>query len=45
MGLLQDGQWVDHWYDTKSTDGRYVRRPSLFRNSVPALPKSHLEHA
>jgi putative glutathione S-transferase len=36
MGLLQDGQWVDKWYDTKSTDGRYVRKPSAFRNWVTA---------
>ncbi len=36
MGLLQNGQWVDKWYDTKSTDGRYVRKPSAFRNWVTA---------
>jgi len=36
MGLLQNGQWVDKWYDTKSTDGRYVRKPSGFRNWVTA---------
>lgn len=36
MGLLQNGQWVDKWYDTKSTDGRYVRKPSSFRNWVTA---------
>lgn len=36
MGLLQDGQWVDKWYDTKSTDGRYVRKASAFRNWVTA---------
>lgn len=36
MGLLQDGQWVDKWYDTKSTDGRFVRKPSVFRNWVTA---------
>lgn len=36
MGLLQDGQWVDKWYDTKSTDGRYVRNASAFRNWVTA---------
>jgi putative glutathione S-transferase len=34
MGLLQNGQWVDKWYETKSTDGRYVRKPSTFRNWV-----------
>ncbi|KEP69981.1 hypothetical protein DL1_21075 [Thioclava dalianensis] len=36
MGLLQNGQWVDKWYDTKSTDGRFVRKPSAFRNWVTA---------
>ena len=36
MGLLQDGQWVDQWYDTKSSDGRYVRKASAFRNWVTA---------
>jgi putative glutathione S-transferase len=36
MGLLQDGQWVDKWYDTKSTNGRYVRKASAFRNWVTA---------
>ncbi len=36
MGLLQNGQWVDRWYDTKSTNGRYVRKPSAFRNWVTA---------
>ncbi|AZV78698.1 glutathione S-transferase family protein [Parasedimentitalea marina] len=36
MGLLQDGKWVDKWYDTKSTDGRYVRKESAFRNWVTA---------
>lgn len=36
MGLLQNGQWVDKFYDTKSTDGRYVRKPSAFRNWVTA---------
>ncbi len=36
MGLLQNGQWVDQWYDTKSNDGRYVRKASAFRNWVTA---------
>ncbi len=34
MGLLQDGVWVDQWYDTKSNDGRFVRKQSSFRNWV-----------
>jgi len=34
MGLLQDGQWVDQWYDTKSSGGRFVCKDSAFRNWV-----------
>jgi len=34
MGLLQDGQWVDKWYDTKKTGGRFVRTTAQFRNWV-----------
>ena len=34
MGLLIDGQWRDHWYDTKSTGGRFVRSTSQFRNFI-----------
>jgi putative glutathione S-transferase len=36
MGLLVDGQWRDEWYDTKSTDGRFVRKDASFRNRVTA---------
>lgn len=36
MGLLQDGVWVGRGYDTGSTNGRFVRRPSQFRNWVTA---------
>lgn len=36
MGLLVDGQWVDEWYDTKSTGGRFIRSDSQFRNWVTA---------
>ncbi|WDE98985.1 glutathione S-transferase family protein [Lentisphaera profundi] len=34
MGLLIDGQWKDQWYDTKSSQGRFVRAESQFRNWV-----------
>ncbi|QRV23164.1 glutathione S-transferase family protein [Marinomonas foliarum] len=34
MGLLVDGQWVDQWYDTKSTQGKFVRSESAFRNWI-----------
>lgn len=36
MGLLVDGQWSDHWYDTTATGGRFVRHDSSFRNFVTA---------
>lgn len=34
MGLLQNGKWVDKWYDTKSSGGRFVRKDAAFRNYV-----------
>jgi len=34
MGLLVDGQWHDVWYDTKASQGRFVRSESQFRNWV-----------
>jgi len=34
MGLLQDGKWVDRWYETKSKGGRFVRKDSVFRNWI-----------
>ena len=36
MGLLQNGKWVDQWYDTKSTNGRFVRKAPQFRNWITA---------
>ncbi len=34
MGLLVDGKWVDKWYDTEPTGGRFVRGDAPFRNWV-----------
>jgi glutathionyl-hydroquinone reductase len=34
MGLLVDGQWHDVWYDTKASQGRFVRSESQFRNWI-----------
>lgn len=34
MGLLIDGKWQDRWYDTKKTDGKFVRQASAFRNWI-----------
>ena len=36
MGLLQNGQWVDQWYDTQSSDGEFRRQDSSFRSWVTA---------
>jgi len=36
MGLLQNGQWVDQWYDTKSSKGEYRRQDSRFRHWITA---------
>ena len=34
MGLLVDGVWRGDRYDTKSTDGRFVRKDSTIRNWI-----------
>lgn len=36
MGLLVNGQWHDQWYDTDSTDGKFERSESQFRNWITA---------
>lgn len=36
MGLLVEGKWVDKWYDTASTGGRFVRTVTSFRNWITA---------
>jgi len=36
MGLLQNGKWVDQWYDTKSNGGNFVRKAPQFRSWVRA---------
>jgi putative glutathione S-transferase len=36
MGLLQNGQWVDQWYDTRSSGGEFRRQDSRFRSWVTA---------
>ena len=34
MGLLIDGKWHDQWYDTESSQGRFLRSESQFRHWV-----------
>ena len=36
MGLLVEGKWKDQWYDTKESDGKFVRKDAGFRNWVTA---------
>jgi putative glutathione S-transferase len=36
MGMLQDGKWVDQWYDTGKSKGRFVRKDASFRNWITA---------
>jgi glutathionyl-hydroquinone reductase len=36
MGLIQNGQWVDQWYDTKTSGGEFRRQDSRFRNWLTA---------
>ncbi len=34
MGLLVDGVWHDQWYDTRSSDGRFIRSEPQFRHWI-----------
>ncbi len=34
MGLLQNGKWVDQWYDTKESRGEFRRQDSHFRGWI-----------
>lgn len=34
MGLLVEGKWVDEWYDTESTGGKFFRMDSSFRDWI-----------
>jgi len=36
MGLLQQGKWVDKWYDTKNSGGKFRRQDSRFRSWLTA---------
>jgi len=34
MGLLVEGKWQDKWYDTKNSNGEFIREDAQFRDSV-----------
>ena len=36
MGLLQNGKWVDQWYETDSSGGEFKRQDSRFRDWITA---------
>jgi len=36
MGLLQNGKWVDQWYDTEDSGGEFRRQDSRFRSWLSA---------
>ena len=36
MGLLVDGRWVDRWYGTEHSGGRFQRPEAQFRQAVRA---------
>lgn len=36
MGLLQQGKWVDRWYDTDGSAGEFRRQDSHFRSRISA---------
>ena len=36
MGLLVDGEWKDHWYNTKDNGGAFKRSEASFRSWVTA---------
>ena len=36
MGLLQQGRWVDQWYETDNSGGAFRRQESRFRNWLTA---------
>lgn len=36
MGLLQDGKWVDSWYETKSNQGEFKREEAKIRHVITA---------
>ena len=45
MGLLINGEWRDQWYDTKKSDGKFIRQDSKYRDYIgsynfPAEPKN-----
>ena len=34
MGLLQEGRWVEQWYNTEESGGKFIRTSPQFRNWI-----------
>ena len=34
MGLVIEGKWHDRWYDTKDSNGEFIREDSQFRSWI-----------
>ncbi|MCG9582103.1 glutathione S-transferase family protein [Vibrio tubiashii] len=43
MGKLVEGVWHDVWYDTKSSNGKFVREDAGFRNWVKNKPDAQFQ--
>ncbi|MDC5807156.1 glutathione S-transferase family protein [Vibrio europaeus] len=43
MGKLVEGVWHDVWYDTKSSNGKFVREDAGFRNWVENKPEAQFQ--
>lgn len=43
MGLLQNGAWVDQWYDTEKNGGEFRRQDSHFRHWITANGDSNFK--
>ncbi|MDC5840692.1 glutathione S-transferase family protein [Vibrio europaeus] len=43
MGKLVEGVWHDVWYDTKSSNGKFVREDAGFRNWVENKPDAQFQ--
>lgn len=43
MGKLVEGVWHDVWYDTKSSNGKFVREDAGFRNWIEHKPEAKFQ--
>lgn len=43
MGKLVDGVWHDVWYDTKSSNGKFIREDAGFRNWIKNDPDAQFQ--